>query len=166
LIAYLGLGTNIGDRDSSLVKAKKELISCNIFIINSSSIYESTPMYNENQPNFYNQVLKVDIKDNPLNLLKKIKKIEVNMGRNLFAPKNSQRIIDIDILAIEHLEYEDAQLQIPHPLLHERRFVLEPWNEISPNFIIPKIELTVNTMYEKLIDTVKLKRINEFEVVN
>jgi len=166
LIAYLGLGTNIGDRNYFLVKVKKELISCDVLIINSSSIYESKPMYDENQPNFYNQVLEVDIKDNPINLLKKIKKIEENMGRNLFAPKNSQRIIDIDILAIEHLEYEDTQLQIPHPLLQERKFVLEPWNEISPNFIIPKIELSVNTVYEKLIDTVKLKRINKFEVVN
>jgi 2-amino-4-hydroxy-6-hydroxymethyldihydropteridine diphosphokinase len=166
LIAYLGLGTNSGDRNYSLVKVKKELIECEIFIINSSTIYESKPMYNENQPNFYNQVLKVNIKDNPLKLLSKIKNIEIKMGRNLSAPQNSQRIIDIDILAIEHLVYEDAHLHIPHPLIYERKFVLEPWNEISPNFIIPKIELTVNSVYKKLNDNVKLKRIDEIGVLN
>jgi len=163
--AFLGLGSNIGDRFYFLDKAINALSKNSVIMKNTSIIYESKPMYYHEQDNFYNQVVEVNVQNTPMELLKIIKKIEVNLGRDLSAKKYSQRVIDIDILSINNIIIEDRILTLPHLKLHERNFVLKPWNEISPNYIIPKYELTVKALFLKLNCSDNIKAVCEAEEV-
>ena len=136
-----------------------------IIIKKTSPIYESEPMYYHDQNNFYNQVIEVDIQDTPMELLEKIKKIEVRIGRDLFAKKNTQRVIDIDILSINNLLFKNRFLTLPHPKIHERKFVLKPWIDIAPIYIIPKYELSVKELFLKLNYSHRLKIVDETKEV-
>ena len=129
-----------------------------------SPIYETEPMYNLNQPHFYNMVIFTETSLNPELFLKSIKNIEFKIGRDVNAKRNSERKIDIDILSFGDMVIEKPHLNIPHPLLSERLFVLKPWNDIAPNFLISKINLTVNSLYENLIEIDNLKLVTEKEV--
>ena len=166
MIAFLGLGSNIGDKLSNLQFAISKLKQLDIDLIDSSPIYETKPMYNLNQVNFYNQVIKISTNIKPDELLKCLKKIEFELGRDLNAVRNSERIIDIDILSVENLIYENNSLKIPHPLLHERTFVLKPWNDIAPEYLVSKYNLSVNQLYENLEEKDNIKLIYELEVIN
>ena len=94
---YLGIGSNLGDKKKNIEKAKFELIKENIKIIKSSNYYESLSWPNSNNPKFLNIVLQIETNLTPLNLMKKCKEIEINLGR-VKSTKNSPRICDIDII--------------------------------------------------------------------
>lgn len=166
MIAFLGLGSNVGDKLHNLKFSISKMKQNKINIIDISPIYETKPMYNLNQDDFYNQVIKVKTDKNPDKLLKCLKKIEFETGRDLNAEQNSERIIDIDILSLENIIHENRNLQIPHPLLHERLFVLKPWKDIDPDFLVLKYNLSVRELYENLKEEDNLKLVHEFEVIN
>tara|TARA_B100001029_G_C15060067_1_gene457652 strand:- start:1581 stop:2081 length:501 start_codon:yes stop_codon:yes gene_type:complete len=161
LIVFLGLGSNIGNRLVNLSNVLHRLNSIGIKIIKESPIYETNPKYKLDQKKFYNQVIKVKTDFYPETLLKYVKNIEFGMGRDLNAEKNSARIIDIDILAFEDMEFSSIVLIIPHPLLHERQFILQPWNDIEPDYIVPKLEKSVNQLFLNLNNKENLLKVNE-----
>lgn len=136
MIAYLCLGSNIGERALNLQKAV-EHIQYFSTLVKTSSILETLPQYELNQPNFLNQALEIETNLSPHDLLKEIKAVEVHLGRQL-TYRNGPRVIDIDILFYDQEIIETPGLTIPHPLISERAFVLEPLCEIAPKFVCPK----------------------------
>lgn len=137
--AYLSAGSNIGNKEENLKRALIILESNpDLKISRISSIYETEPMYEKNQADFYNIALKIILKKSigPFELLGFLKKIEFEMGRKPGISKFSPRIIDMDILFFDNLEITSDFLTIPHPKLFERNFVLLPLSEISPDLKI------------------------------
>lgn len=117
--------------------------------IKASSVYETLPQYELNQPIFLNQAVEIETDLSPHQLLKEIKSIEDKLGRQptyRFGP----RIVDIDILYYGQEKVEIEGLTIPHPMILERSFVLEPLCEIAPNFKCPKTGKTVQEMWNSL----------------
>ncbi|MBU4451029.1 MAG: 2-amino-4-hydroxy-6-hydroxymethyldihydropteridine diphosphokinase [Actinobacteria bacterium] len=138
-IVFLSLGSNLGDREKNLRDAVKKLKSNqNLDVISISSIYETEPMYVENQEYFYNIVLKAAIKSaySAFELLGYAKKIEFDMGRKSTYARYGPRTIDVDILTFDELKIDSDLLALPHPKIFERNFVLIPLSEISPDFMI------------------------------
>ena len=139
---YLSLGSNLGDRDSHLAQAMERLEAAGIHIVRRSSIYETEPQDRRDQPWFLNLVLEVETDLPPMDLLAQIQKIEKELGRERNVPRGP-RTIDIDVLFYGSLVISTPQLEIPHPRLALRRFVLEPLAELSPNLVHPVIRKTV-----------------------
>ena len=135
--SYLSLGSNIISRSENLNTAITLLADHKfINVIKKSSIYESEPLYYENQKKFLNMVVMIDTKLDQLDLLKTCNLIERKIGRRISNYKNRERIIDIDILTFSQCSYERDNLIIPHPRIHERKFVLMPWAEIDPKYFL------------------------------
>jgi 2-amino-4-hydroxy-6-hydroxymethyldihydropteridine diphosphokinase len=133
---FIGLGTNLGNREFNLKTAKNLLSESIGEVISASKIIETPAWGIENQPDFLNQVLEIKTSLFPFELLEKVLGIEEKMGR-IRKIKWGERNIDIDILFIENLVLHSESLTVPHPFLHLRKFVLEPLTEISPNFQHP-----------------------------
>ena len=125
---YLLTGSNIGDSELNLLNASKFIQNQIGKVIASSHVYKTEPWGNKDQQLFLNQVLKVETELEPHQLLKTILEIENSMGRNRKI-KWEPRIIDIDILFFNDEIIDQENLQIPHPLIHERRFTLIPLNK-------------------------------------
>ena len=156
--AYLLTGGNEGDRFLHMQQARTniELICGQLLLV--SSIYETTPWGKTDQPDFLNQVILVDTKFSPEELLKAILSIEEKDGRKRTV-KNAPRTIDIDILFYNNLILEKPGLTIPHPRIAIRRFVLEPLNEISPEFIHPVFGKTMRELLLECKDELGVKKI-------
>lgn len=146
--AYLGLGSNLGDRGDNLNKAL-EYLSQRLKVAETSSIYEAPPLGNARQPRFLNMVLKVYTYLKPEELLLLAKGIERKMGRQP-GRANSPRPIDIDILFYDDQVIQSGQLTIPHPRLKERAFVLIPLAEIAPGLMHPGLSKSVKQLLDEL----------------
>lgn len=133
--AYLGLGSNLGDRKQNFAKALK-LMSKHVVVEQLSSIYETEPVGYKEQPSFLNAVCRISTELRPEQLLSLVKKIEVELGRAPSFP-NAPRPIDIDMLFYEDEVVSNRELTIPHPRLVERAFVLVPLAEIAPDLVHP-----------------------------
>src|SRR5580704_5195833 len=156
--AYLLTGGNEGDRFFHMQQARTniELICGQLLLV--SSIYETAPWGKTDQPDFLNQVLLIQTEFSPEELLKGILSIEEKGGRKRTV-KNAPRTIDIDILFYNDLILEKPGLTIPHPRIADRRFVLEPLNEISPEFIHPVIGKTIRQLLLECKDELGVKKI-------
>ena len=141
---YLGIGSNLGDKKKNIEKAKFELIKENIKIIKSSNYYESLSWPNPNNPKFLNIVLQIETNLTPLNLMKKCKEIEINLGR-VKSIKNSPRICDIDIIDYNKV-IENSNIILPHPRMHSRNFVLLPLFEINKDWKHPILKLHIKNL--------------------
>ena len=126
---YLGIGSNLGNKRNNIEKTKFKLGQNNIKILQSSSFYESLSWPNPNNPKFLNIVLKISTNFTLLELLKKCKEIEKNIGRKK-STINSPRECDIDIIDYENKIIND-KIILPHPRMHNRNFVLFPLFEIN-----------------------------------
>ena len=130
--AYLGLGSNLGDRLGHLAAALRELAADpGIAIMRGSSIYESKPVGVLAQPDFLNMVVLIETAHPPRVLLAFCLEIETRLGR-VRRERWAPRLIDLDVLCYDALVWKDEQLELPHPRMHERSFVLTPLAEISP----------------------------------
>jgi deoxyguanosine kinase len=149
---YLSLGSNQGDRLKSLVAATKLIDSLIGDVSVYSSVYESEPWGFEADTSFYNLILMAETLLTPMQILAKILDIETTLGRIRSGTVYSSRTIDIDILFYDHDQISGDKLVIPHPLLHKRRFVLEPLAEIAEDFIHPVARLKVSELLQGLED--------------
>jgi 2-amino-4-hydroxy-6-hydroxymethyldihydropteridine diphosphokinase len=128
LIAYLGLGSNVGDRRANLIAAAEAVGARRM-----SSIYETAPQGEVlDQPDFLNAVVEIETELGPEELLTRCKEIESALGREMAGVRHGPRPIDIDILLLGDVEYDSERLHIPHRDLETRRFVLEPLKELAP----------------------------------
>ena len=151
MTVFLSLGTNIGDRLHNLEKVYFLIeMEEKINIISKSKIYETSPVENLNQEYFLNQIIKIDTDIEPLQLLNLIKNIENKMGRIKLEKKYMPRIIDIDILAYDRLILNSKKLSIPHPKIKSRKFILKPWTDISPDYILPNSKCTIKELLDKI----------------
>ena len=141
---FLGIGSNLGDKKANIEKAKFKLIQNNIKILKSSSFYESHSWPNPKNPKFLNIVLKVNVNLKPLELLKKCKEIEADLGRKK-SPKNSPRECDIDIIDFKKMSKSDG-ISLPHARMHERNFVLLPLFEICKDWRHPSLKLHIKSL--------------------
>jgi 2-amino-4-hydroxy-6-hydroxymethyldihydropteridine diphosphokinase len=132
-LAYVGLGSNLGDREATIRRAA-ELISASRL----STIRETAPWGVENQPLFLNAVAELVAEPlTPRQLLDHLLDVERRLGRERIGPRWGPRTIDLDLLVYGELELDDPGLTVPHPLLAERLFVLEPLAELAPALKIP-----------------------------
>ena len=149
-IAYLGLGTNLGDQKENLRKAI-EAIALKLSVCKQSSLYETAAWGYTDQPDFLNQVIEVETGLTPLRLLNFLKRTEVELGR-IENFRYGPRLIDIDILFYDDLVKNTSRLQIPHPRIPERAFVLVPLNEIAPSLEHPVLGKTITELLEDVPD--------------
>jgi 2-amino-4-hydroxy-6-hydroxymethyldihydropteridine diphosphokinase len=147
-VVYLSLGSNLGDRDANLRNAIERLRGVGNPIA-ISSFYETEPIDVVLQPWFLNCAVKLDTEKMPRQLITAILSLEQDMGRQRKQQK-APRTIDIDILLFGSSIIEIPSLTIPHPRMHERRFVLEPLAEIAPDARHPIFKRTIRELREAL----------------
>jgi 2-amino-4-hydroxy-6-hydroxymethyldihydropteridine diphosphokinase len=135
---YLGLGSNVGDRESHLRAAIAMLRERGVEVEAISSTYETEPVGEVlDQADFLNAAIRIRTELEPEALLDLCKQIEVARGRALDAPRHSPRPLDVDLLLLGELELESERLTLPHPEVSSRRFVLVPLLELDPELGLP-----------------------------
>jgi 2-amino-4-hydroxy-6-hydroxymethyldihydropteridine diphosphokinase len=133
---YLALGSNVGDRQANLRQALRLLNESGVFVVKTSSLYETEPLDYLDQAWFLNSVVEAETQRKPLTLLRSLREIEKKMGsKKPFA--KGPRLIDLDVLLYDAETINTPELQVPHPRMLERRFVLVPLAEIAPNLQHP-----------------------------
>jgi len=158
-LIYLGLGSNIGDRFKYLKFAEKEISKLiNTKVLRSSSIYKTEPWGIKLQNEFLNSVLEIESSYKAEDLLKELKKIEIALGRKK-RNKWSEREIDIDILFYDNLILKNDLINIPHPEIQNRKFVLVPMCELNSGFIHPGLNCTLKSLLECTKDNSKVIRV-------
>jgi 2-amino-4-hydroxy-6-hydroxymethyldihydropteridine diphosphokinase len=157
--AYLLIGGNLGNRKDNLLKATSLIIEQCGTLTRDSSIYETAAWGITDQPSFLNQALAISTSFNARQLLRKILKIEKEMGR-VRKEKLGPRIIDIDILLFENEIHDLRFLKIPHPEMQNRRFVLTPLAEIDPGLMHPVLKKTIAQLLEECPDNLEVSKID------
>jgi 2-amino-4-hydroxy-6-hydroxymethyldihydropteridine diphosphokinase len=147
---YLSLGSNIGDRAQMLQTALDHLQAPNLNIKRVSSVYETEPVDFKEQRAFLNLVTEAETELFPMMLLSRIQKVELQLGRRRTGPAKGPRTIDIDILLYGASRVHSARLEIPHPRMHERRFVLAPMVELAPDLRHPELRRTMRDLLTSL----------------
>ncbi|HEY4828738.1 MAG TPA: 2-amino-4-hydroxy-6-hydroxymethyldihydropteridine diphosphokinase [Solirubrobacteraceae bacterium] len=136
--AYLGLGSNVGDRRENLEAAVRALPEQGVSVAASSSVYETQPVgLVLDQRDFYNACLRVETDHGPEDLLDACKAVERSLGREPGGVRHGPRPIDVDVLLLDDLEYRSERLTLPHPEVTSRRFVLVPLLELDPSLTLP-----------------------------
>ena len=153
---FLMIGGNIENRMRYIEKTKSEIESKIGRIVNSSSIFETIAWGNESQPAFLNQALEINTSLTPEKLLETCLEIELYLGRKRLK-KNDARTVDIDILFYKNEIIHTKNIEIPHPRLHLRNFVLAPLNEICPNKIHPILRKKISSLFKSSTDKLDVK---------
>jgi 2-amino-4-hydroxy-6-hydroxymethyldihydropteridine diphosphokinase len=156
--AHLLIGGNLGDRKENLLTAISLISEQCGPLTRSSSIYETEAWGNTDQPSFLNQALEISTSLNARQLMRKILRIEKEMGR-IRKEKLGPRIIDIDILLFENEIHDLRFLKIPHPEMQNRRFVLVPLAEIDPTLQHPVFKKTIVELLEECPDNLEVRKI-------
>jgi len=157
----VALGSNLGDRLGNLRAARKAIVSLSDVKppVVCSAIYETDPIDCEPQAKkFLNAVIEFEYEGRPAALLEQLIRIEEALGRRRDHPKNISRTIDIDLLYCGDREIEHEHLQLPHPRLHLRKFVLQPLADIRPGLVLPGQTKTVSELLEELKQSSALVR--------
>jgi len=155
--AYLGLGSNLGDRAANLLRALKALRDAGLNLTAISSIYETEPVDYLDQPDFLNMAVAISAPlTEPFSLLRICLDVEARLGRQRLTPKGA-RTIDIDLLLFDGAVIEGVRdgvaLTLPHPRLHLRRFALAPLAEIAPELRHPVLGKTIRRLLDDLNDS-------------
>ena len=159
--AGVALGSNLGDRLTNLRAARKAIVDLADVAppILASPIYETEPVGCEpGAQEFLNAVLEFEYKGEPAVLLKRLVQIEQLLGRERNHPSNMSRNIDIDLLYFGGIEIDNKKLQVPHPRLHLRKFVLQPLADIRPDLILPNQRKSVRELLARVDNSGKVSR--------
>ncbi len=148
-VVHIGIGSNLGNRKENCLKALDLLSARGIVIGKQSSLYETEPWGVEDQPKFMNMAAEIETGLEPLKLLETLKSVEEEMGRKE-GYRWGPRVIDLDILFFGDMVIECPELTIPHPLMHEREFVLRPLAEIAPDKVHPVLKKTVTELLAEI----------------
>jgi 2-amino-4-hydroxy-6-hydroxymethyldihydropteridine diphosphokinase len=151
--AYVGMGSNLGDRAGYLLLAVRGMLDAGLDVIRLSSIYETAPVGNEDQPPFLNMVaeLRGPTLPSPDQLLARLLRIEYALGRRRDVPMGP-RTIDLDLLIVKDERVNTEFLTLPHPRLHSRRFVLVPLHELAPNLVHPVLGRSIRELLDQTTD--------------
>lgn len=153
----LSLGSNVGDRQQNLMNVIKYLVNYNILQdIKISNIYETEPVGEKNQGRFLNMCISGLTNISALKLITTLKNLEVELGR-VDRGKWKEREIDIDIIMYEDITLNHNKLELPHPRMHERKFVLIPANEIESKMIHPVFNIDIRKLLENCEDSSEIK---------
>ena len=157
--AYVGMGSNLGDRAGYLLLAVRAMLDAGLEVIRLSSIYETEAVEYENQPKFLNLVaeLRGSTLPPPEQLLARLLRIEYALGRTRDIAKGP-RTIDLDLLIFKDARVDTDFLKLPHPRLHLRRFVLVPLNELVPGLVHPVLNQPIRELLEKTPDKSEVNR--------
>ena len=154
-VAYIGIGSNLGDREFNCKQAIGFLRQKGITVSKESSLYETKPWGVTDQPLFLNMAIEIETNLKPFELLRTLKDIEKEMGREetfLWGP----RIIDLDILLYDNYIVNEKGLRIPHPHMQDREFVLRPLCEIAGDVPHPLLLLSIEELLQRLKSTEKM----------
>jgi len=157
-IAYVGLGSNLGNRAGNLLMAVRGLMEASFVVHKLSGIYETEPVEIETDKRFLNMVAEIHVKNvSPTQMMARLLRIEYLLGRTDKSLKKP-RTIDLDILLFGDVQMDSAFLTLPHPRLHLRRFVLKPLAKIAPNIVVPGLNTEVIDILANLDDPSEVKR--------
>ena len=158
--AYIGLGSNLGDRAGNLLLAVRGLMEASFTVQRLSAIYETDPVGVKSEIPFLNMVAEIQVsRISAVQVLARMLRIEYLLGRMRQTPK-APRTVDLDLLFYGSLQSESDFLTLPHPRLHHRKFVLVPLNELAPHLIHPVLNETVEKLLGDVYDTSTVKRWN------
>ena len=157
--AYVGLGSNLGDRAGYLLLGVRGMLDAGLDVIRLSSIYETAPVEYENQPAFLNMVAEVhgSTLPSPQQMMARLLRIEYALGRKRDIPMGP-RTIDLDLLIFRNEQLESEFLTVPHPRLALRRFVLVPLNELVPGVIHPVLGKSIGELLAQTKDRSRVRR--------
>ncbi len=147
-IAFIGIGSNLGDREENCERAIDLLIKRGIKVIKRSSMVETEPWGITEQPRFINMAIEVETGMRPEELLSTIKEIETDMGRHQ-GIRWGPRIIDLDILLYDDLIIKMPELEIPHPGTYDRDYVLKPLSEVAPEKMHPVLKKRIKEVFDE-----------------
>lgn len=157
---FLSLGSNIGDREKNLRTAITALAEANVRVTRVSSFYETEPVDLREQPWFLNCAAQAETELPPLELLRALREIESHMGTRKLVPKGP-RLIDLDILLYGEETIDTPELQVPHPRMLLRKFVLVPLAEIAPYLKHPSWGEIVSQLLDGLGDSSAVRKLSE-----
>jgi len=157
--AYVGLGSNLGDRAGYLLLAVRGMCEAGLDVIRLSTVYETAPVENVDQPAFLNMVaeLRGSTLPSPEQILARLLRIEYALGRTRTVAMGP-RTIDLDLLIVKNERRSTEFLTLPHPRLHVRRFVLVPFNELAPNLIHPVLGKSIGELLDQVADKSAVRR--------
>ncbi len=155
---FIGLGANIGDKKQNLATALQYLEQRIGPAQVVSSVYETAPWGETQQPSFYNQVVRLSTNLDPFQVLTQLLEIEKSIGRER-REKWKERLIDLDLLFFDDYIIRTEMLTLPHPFLHLRNFVLAPLAEIAPDFVHPVLKETIQLIHLSGPDQLGVKKI-------
>lgn len=160
---YVGLGSNLGDRAGNLLLAVRGLMEASFTVCKLSAIYETAPFgvdAAENHAPYLNMVAEIQVKSvSPSQMLARMLRIEYLLGRR-DKSLNKPRTVDLDLLLFGDIKYHTEFLIVPHPLMHERRFVLVPLAELAPHVVHPTLNLEIKQILAEVKDDSAVKRWN------
>ena len=158
-VAFLCLGGNMGDRLANLNRTKALIKEERLNILAQSNIYETQAWGKENDPDYLNQCIKVSTELDAQSLMKLLLSIEEKLGRVRNENKNQARTVDIDMLLFNGDIIKTELLEVPHPRLHLRQFVLKPLNEIASGILHPVLHKSIHRLLMDCKDTLTAKKI-------
>ncbi|MGI9035070.1 MAG: 2-amino-4-hydroxy-6-hydroxymethyldihydropteridine diphosphokinase [Pyrinomonadaceae bacterium] len=157
--AYIGLGSNSGDRAGNLLLAVRGLLEASLCIQRLSAIYETEPIGIESELNFLNMAAEVEVSHiSSVQMLARLLRIEYLLGRRRSTTEKIPRTVDLDLLFYGAAQTATEFLSLPHPRLHLRKFVLVPLNEIAPHAVHPVLQKTIQEILETVEDNSMVKR--------
>lgn len=158
IVAYVSLGSNLGDRAGNLLLAVRGLTEASFIVHRLSAIYETEPVEVESHDDYLNMVAEIHVTNiSPSQMMARMLRIEYLLGRRRETPK-APRTVDLDLLLYGNLQTETELVTLPHPRLHLRNFVLVPLAEIAPHIVHPTQNLTIQEILDNSSDSSKVKR--------